>query len=142
MAVWLGLSAITLLSGCASLISDPPPPPETAPLEVVVGSSVTPENPCILNRDTVSAGTHDVYLIAETGPAVVRIRTDKGKVVFEGAVQPQTEEVDEEEPIDPEEVDPIRSVQLQQGSYVVECQPNGGPLSTAALSVDPARPGY
>lgn len=143
LSVGLGMSAVPILSGCASILSDPPPPPEIAPLEVVVGSSTMPADPCLLNRDEVAAGTHDVALISETEPATVRIRSSQsGKVVFEGAARPQNQEAGPPEEVEQVEGGSARSVHLQQGSYAVECEPEGGPSSTATLSVVPARQGY
>ena len=140
--VGLGMSAVPVLSGCALLLSDPPPPPEIAPLEVVVGSSTMRDEPCLLNRDEVAAGTHEVALISESKLATVRIRSELGEVVFEGAARPQSQQSGPPEEVDQTEGGSARSVRLEQGSYAVECEPEGGPTSTAALSVAPARPGY
>jgi hypothetical protein len=39
-------------------LGDPPPDPETAPLEVVLDG-------CVLNRDEVAAGPHEVALVGD-----------------------------------------------------------------------------
>jgi len=49
------------LSGC---FGDPPPDPATAPLEVVLDG-------CLLNRDEVAAGPHDVAVVGD-GDLVVQ----------------------------------------------------------------------
>jgi hypothetical protein len=45
--------------------ADPPPGPESAPLEVVVRSSQLPDEPCLLNREEVAAGDHEVTVFDE-----------------------------------------------------------------------------
>jgi hypothetical protein len=54
--------AALMLSGC---FGDPPPDPASAPLEVVVGSSQLPDQPCLLNREEVAAGEHVVQCLAD-----------------------------------------------------------------------------
>ncbi len=120
----LPLLGLPLLSGC---LGDPPPPPETAPLEVVVGSSTRPQEPCQLARSELGAGRHDLLLISEHGPAVVVIRGPEGSVVFRGDAGPSAPAV-------------LASVELAAGPHLVECTPAGGPISHAPLRVDPARP--
>jgi hypothetical protein len=55
---------LLLLTGC---FGDSPPDPGSAPLEVVVGSSMKPEEPCLLNRPEVAAGQHEVSLLNVSG---------------------------------------------------------------------------
>lgn len=126
------------VGGAPLLLSDPPPPPESAPLEVVVDSSLV-DDPCVLNRGELGAGTHDVVLISEGGPATVRIRDAAGTVVLSEYVVPQ---VHDAEPVDLHESEvPSLSVQLRAGDHTVECEPHGRATSSAGLHVVPARPG-
>lgn len=60
----LGAGALAGLGAC---MGDPAPDPATAPLEVVLDG-------CVLNRDEVAAGTHDVAVVGG-GSLVV---TDEG----------------------------------------------------------------
>src|SRR5687767_10587456 len=73
-----------LLAGC---FGDAPPDPETAPLEVVVGSSEAPDQPCLLNREEVAAGEHEVTVFAEGGQATVVIRDAAGRPALEARVR-------------------------------------------------------
>lgn len=59
------LGVTVVLSGC---IGDPRPDPDVAPLEVVIEG-------CVLNRDTVAPGTHDVSVI---GAGEVTFRDESG----------------------------------------------------------------
>ena len=43
------------------------------------------EENCLLNRDSVAAGIHEVAVIGDSGPATVRTLNESGEVVFEGA---------------------------------------------------------
>ncbi|HLS45155.1 MAG TPA: hypothetical protein VK045_06950 [Ornithinicoccus sp.] len=63
---WMTLGA-GALAGLGACMGDPAPDPATAPLEVVLDG-------CILNRDEVAAGTHDVAVVG-VGTLVV---TDEG----------------------------------------------------------------
>lgn len=112
------------LSGC--LLGDPPPDPAEAPLEVVVGSR-TVEEDCLLNRASVAAGTHEVTVIGDSGPATVRILDGSGRVVFEGAAVTDGEGPPEGSP----------EVELASGQHVVECDLQGGATATVPLQVDP-----
>ena len=120
----LGLLPLLGLGGC--VIGDPPPDPSVAPLEVVVGSRQVEED-CLLNRDSVGAGTHEVTVFSEGGPATVRILDESGEVVF------TTEAVTGGEG-DPEGAP---SVELAAGRHVVECSPDGGTPVSVPLQVDP-----
>lgn len=123
----------------AFLLSDPPPPPETAPLEIIPTTSVKPGEFCLLNREELGAGTHEVSLISDVKPASVRILDSAGGVIFEGEARPQNlQDPPEEMPADMES----RVVKLEAGEYLIECKPEGDPVSTAHLKVAPARPGY
>jgi len=73
--VWVTLGGITLggvlLSGC---FGDPPPDPATAPLEVVLDG-------CLLNRDEVAAGPHDVSVV---GDGELVVEDESGAEVLTG----------------------------------------------------------
>ena len=105
----------TLLSGCIFL-GDPPPEPNVAPIEVVA----KPDS-CVLNRDSVAPGTHEVAVIMEEGSGRVRLVKD-GKVLLDRPIRDQSSVVDQSE------------LELQQGSYDVECVVDGQ-ASTAKLTV-------
>lgn len=114
------LSVISLLglTGCPSF-GDPAPDPSVAPLEIVVEG-------CVLNRESVAAGTHEVTVISQGQPATVRIVNESGQVVFTtkaiaGGVGP-----DAGSP----------SVELASGRHVVECSPEGGTSMSVPLQVD------
>ena len=122
-----GLCLILLLSlVTVECLGDPPPDPRVAPLEIVAGSRQRPDQPCVLSRDEVSAGTHEVSVVAENGPAVVRLRDRAGGVVFEaegaGGSGPAP-----------------HLVRLSQGTYTVECRLSAGSLPGATLRVVPGR---
>lgn len=117
-----GLAALASLSGC---FGDPPPAPEVAPIEVVVGSRGTPSGPCLLNRDEVAAGVHDVTVIAERGPARVVLTDETGDVVLDVGAAPGS-------------VGQVASVRLDEGHHVVRCRIEGGAAGEAALRVGPA----
>ena len=102
-----------LLTGCP-FMGDPPPDPAVAPIEVVAKVDA-----CLLNRDSVAAGTHDTIVIVEQGTARVRLLQDDRLV--------------QELPIVPEPITPT-PVQLPEGEYTVECVVDGR-RSTAALTV-------
>lgn len=134
-------AALPLLAGC-TFMGDPPPAPEVQPLEVVVGSQMRPENPCILNVRQVGAGTHDVIVISESAQATVRILDGAGVVVFETEeAQPNPQMAGEQE-VRALEAGPDRRVRLESGSYSVECAPVDGRVSRTTLRVVPARPGF
>lgn len=120
--------AVVLAFPClfvAGCFGDPPQDPDEAPLEVVVDGRQRPDEPCQLNRSEVGAGTHDITVIAEGGPAAVRIRDTNDAVVLEVQRSPGA-------PAD------ARSVRLSEGIHTVECLPTGGMLSTATLRIVPA----
>lgn len=118
----LALLPVLLVTGC----SGDEEPPSSAPLEVVVESSKVDDD-CVLNRDSVGAGTHDVTVIGEGGPATVRILTEAGVVVFEGGAITGG--------VGPTGGSP--SVALSEGPHLVECTPDGGSPTTVPLQVDP-----
>ena len=107
--------ASPLLSGCM-FVGDPPPEPNVAPIEVVA----KPDS-CLLNRDSVAAGTHEVVVIMEVGSGRVRLTKD-GEVVLDRPIRDQSGVADQSE------------IELQQGTYVVECVVDGQ-TSTADLAV-------
>jgi hypothetical protein len=118
------LAAATVVSGC---LGDPAPEPETAPLEVVVGSSQRPDEACLLNRPEVAAGTHELLLVTESGPSTVTIRDNTGAIVFQRKVAPGQGEASS-------------SVELSEGRFVIECAPRGARVTKARLRVVPAGP--
>lgn len=65
------LAASVLLAGTGCL-GDPPPDPETAPLEVVLDT-------CTLNRPEVGAGIHNVAVV---GPGQLVITDESGNEVL------------------------------------------------------------
>ncbi len=77
--VVLGGCALAVVAAC---LGDPPPDPETAPLEVVLDG-------CVLNRHEVAAGAHDVSLIGtgrlfvtdESGEQVLALPDDATELV-------------------------------------------------------------
>lgn len=105
-----GLGAALLSSGCA-LLGDPPPAPDVAPIEVVAKP-----NACLLNRDSVAAGTHDTAVIVEQGVGRVRLLQDDRVVLDRPGGAGST------------------AVTLSAGAYVVECVVDGA-RSTATLAV-------
>ena len=109
------VAATPLLAGCI-VVSDPPPEPDVAPIEVVA----KPDS-CLLNRDSVAAGTHEVVVIMERGSGRVRFVRD-GRVLLDRPVRDQAGVADQSE------------LELRQGSYVVECLVDGQ-VSTAKLAV-------
>ena len=120
----LGVLTLLGISGC--LLGDPPPDPAEAPIEVVVGSR-TVEEECLLNRESVAAGTHEVTVIGDSGPATVRILDEAGDVVFEGAAITDGQGPPEGSPL----------AELASGQHLVECTPEGGPTTTVPLQVAP-----
>ena len=134
------------LSGCAGWdpISDPPPPLEVQPLEVVVNSSTRPDSPCLLNIDKVRAGEHQVSIIGESGFAPVRILDEAGEVAFRGDNSGQRITTDDagEVTIHGGEENSGPPARLEAGTYTVQCRPEQGEAGEAMLRVLPARPGH
>ncbi len=97
-----------------------------------MGSSTAPDQPCLLNVAEVGAGTHEVTVISESGPATVRILDPSGAGVLE------------QEAEGGETAAEAGSVDLEAGTHRVECVPSSGPASETDLRVTaPAsRPGY
>ena len=127
-----------LLAGC---FSDPPPAPESQPLEIIATSSVVPDEFCLLNVYEVGAGPHEVYLISELGPAGVRVLDPEGRTILEEQVEPQTFE-QEPQDLPAQDVPEIPVLRLDAGVHRIECLPDGRPMSTTELRVVPARPGF
>lgn len=107
MRVLTAAAALAVMAGC---MGDPPPAPETAPLEVVLES-------CTLNRPSVKAGGHDVAVV---GSGRATFTDPAGSVVL-------TAPGDEETPA---------QIQLDAGTYGVVCEPEGGDVGEARLEVD------
>ena len=127
------VAPLLLLAAAASAcLGDPAPDPAVQPLEVVVGSETTPDQPCLLNVAEVGAGTHDVTVISQSGPATVRILDPAGTVVLEAEAEGG------------ESAAQPGSVELEAGTYRVECRPASGSASETELRVStPAeQPGY
>jgi hypothetical protein len=109
-----------LLTGC---FGDAPPDPASAPLEVVIGSSQQPDQPCILNREEVAAGEHEVAVIDESGgPGRVVVRDPTGAAVFE--LEAGVESVAAQ-----------GSAALVEGEHVVQCLSDGELLGEVPLRV-------
>ena len=130
----LALAGATLLCGC---LGDPPPDPETQPLEIIAGNPDPEYGPCLLNVDEVGAGTHELTSMSMAGSATVRILDPSGAVIFERrldehAAEAGGHEVQGEAP---------ESVRLGPGDHRVECTLSDGTHTTGLLVV-PARPGY
>jgi hypothetical protein len=105
-------------------MGDPPPDPSTAPLEVVAND---PDNGrCLLNREDVAAGMHEISVIIEASDATVVLRDEAGKTVFQSE-DPQVPPADEE----PE----VTGVELVEGQYTVICQYPNGTTGEASLTV-------
>ena len=139
------LAVALLLTGC---FGDPPPDPRTAPLEVVVESSKAPDQPCLLNRGEVAAGEHEVTVIVEGGSGTVVIRDDAGTAVLEASVPedlpPEASgggSAGGEGPPEGAVVGTSGLVQLEEGTYTVECATPAGPVGTVSLQVTPADAG-
>ena len=112
-------AGVGLLAGC---FGDAPPDPGTASLEVVVGSSQQPDEPCILNRPEVAAGEHELIVIGETGgPVSAVLRGPDGAVVFEADGTMSTQGP------------PL--VTLAEGPHVVQCLSAGTLLGEVRLRV-------
>lgn len=132
--------AVALLAGC---FSDPPPPPEVQPLEIIATNSVQPDRFCQLNVPEVGAGPHEVHLISELGPAVVRVLDPDGTVILEETVVPQVFEGDEDpQDLPVGQLPEVPVLRLGAGVHTIECMPDGRTTSTAELRVVPARPGF
>ena len=115
----VGLLALVTVPAC----SDPPPDPSTAPIEVVANSRAKPDEACLLNRESLGAGTHELVVIAESAPALVRVQDREGVALLEvevgqGATKSST-------------------VELEAGVYTVSCSDvSGSPVTSVSLRVD------
>lgn len=105
-------------------MGDPPPDPSTAPLEVVANSP--DDGRCLLNREDVAAGMHEVSVITERSDATVALRDETGQTVFQSE-DPQVPPADEE----PEPA----GVELVEGQYTVICQYPDGTTGETPLTV-------
>ena len=129
-----------LLAGC---FSDPPPPREVQPLEIIATNSIKPDKFCQLNVYEVGAGPHEVYLISEQGPADVRVIDPDGRTILEESVEPQVFDEDEEpRDLPAQDVPEVPVLRMEAGVYKIECLPDGQPMSTNELRVLPARSGF
>ena len=140
-AASLAMGSLLSLSGCGALLEDDVTPEQRA-LEIIVSGGAAGDVGCEVNYDEVGVGTHPVSVIAESGPATVRILSRAGTVVFErntgsaaGDSTPPGPE--EESAFLPESAG--AEVRLEAGRYRVECE-SGGSVSTASLRVEPAAP--
>lgn len=127
--------ALTLTSGVLGVFllvllllmfssGDPPPDPSTAPLEVVANGP--DDGRCLLNREDVAAGTHEVSVITEGSDATVALRDETGQTVFLSE-DPQVPPADEK----PEPA----GVELVEGQYTVICQYPDGTTGETPLTV-------
>lgn len=136
------------LAGCAGFdpISDPPPDPEVQPLEVVVNSSTMPDDPCLLNVESVRAGDHAVVVVGESGFARVTVVDDGGRVVFATDNAGQRVETGASGKdtviVGGEGEGGGPPAHLEAGTYTVKCHPRSGEAGEATLRVLPARPGH
>ena len=120
------------LTGC---LGDPDPDPATAPLEVVANGNDAGR--CVLNRESVAAGSHEVVVITEGVQAIVELHDEGGNVLFrqKGDTWPQSSE-DETMPEVAEDAEGD-SVELAAGEYTFVCRYRGGPTGEAPLTVVP-----
>ena len=120
----LAAAAIALAAaGTTAACGDPEPDPSTAPIEVVANSLAKPNEACILNRTSVGAGTHEVVVIAESAPALVRVQDSNGRPILDLTVAPGATQ--------------SSSVVLEPGAYAVSCAAEGGtPVSSVQLRVE------
>ncbi|WP_139186294.1 hypothetical protein [Arthrobacter subterraneus] len=118
------LGVILLVLLLLSSMGDPPPDPSTAPLEVVANSP--DDGRCLLNREDVAAGVHEVAVITESSGATVVLRDEAGQTVFQSE-DPQVPPADEE----PE----ATGVELVEGQYTALCQYPDGTTGETPLTV-------
>src|SRR5262245_9601056 len=76
------MASLPSVTGCAALLGETVTPEQIA-LEVVVVGDGSGRDACSLNAHEVGAATHLVSVIAEHGPAHVRILDHADAVVFE-----------------------------------------------------------
>lgn len=119
LQVGVTLAAWLLAAGC---FGDPPPDPDVAPIEVVAESRQRADEPCLLNRNEIGAGTHEVVAITEGGAVTVRIRDSAGAVLVELKTT--------ESPAGSE-------VTLGTGAHAVECMFDDGSIASVPLRVVP-----
>lgn len=109
LRVLLMLVPALAVAGC---FGDPPPDPESAPLEVVMEG-------CKLNRSDIAAGTHEVTVV---GAGVVEISDASGQVVLSVS----SEEIGQGQ------------LQTTAQSYTVRCTTSSGVESSAELVSAPS----
>jgi hypothetical protein len=121
--------------GLAGCFGDPPPDPATAPLEVVANGKDAGK--CVLNREEVAAGRHEVVVITEGLQATVELHDEGGKVLFrqKGDTWPQSSEDETMQEVTEDVEDD--SVKLAAGEYTFVCRYRGGPTGEARLTVVP-----
>lgn len=116
-------AVLSVLAACGGCLGDPGSPPEVAPIEVVARD--TGEPACLLNRADVAAGVHQTFLLAEGGPATIRLLDPDGAVILESAVADGDGATSNPE--------------LVEGDHVVECRWPDGERRTVQLTVVPGR---
>lgn len=115
--------ALTMATGTAACFGDPEPDPSVAPIEIVANSRAEPESPCLVNRPSVGAGTHELVVIAESAPAVVRVQDADGVQLYEERVE--------------QGASTSTTIVLEAGRYSVSCAQDGRtPVTTIGLQVD------
>lgn len=110
LSVLLMLVPVLTVAGC---LGDPPPDPESAPLEIVMDG-------CKLNRSDVAAGTHDVSVI---GAGVVEVSDASGEVVLSVSSEENGRGL----------------LETTVQSYTVRCTTSSGVEGSAELDSAPAR---
>jgi hypothetical protein len=98
-------------------------PPEVVPVEVVAVHRAD-DRRCALGRRSMTAGSHETFLLAEGGPAEVQIIDEAGSVVFGARVDPRSGSTNH--------------VDFGAGSYRVECAWPDGEKRSVELTVVPS----
>jgi hypothetical protein len=98
-------------------------PPEVVPVEVVAVDQ-DDDRRCTLGRRSMTAGSHETFLLAEGGPAEIRILAEGGTVVFGARVDPRSGSTNH--------------VDFGAGSYRVECAWPDGERRSVELTVVPS----
>jgi hypothetical protein len=110
--------ALMSLAGCGLVGA----PPEVVPVEVVAADRAD-ERRCALGRRSMMAGSHETFLLAEGGPAEIRILDEGGAVVFGARVHPRSGSTNH--------------VDFGEGSYRVVCRWPDGETRSVELTVVP-----
>ena len=114
----IALPVVLSLTGCVGLDA----PPAVAPVEVVAVDRA--ERTCSVSRRSMTAGTHETFLLAERGPAEIRIVDPAGSVRFGAKVSPRSGSTNQ--------------VDYDAGTYRVRCLWPNGQSRSVELTVVPA----